>query len=81
MFSKRKSDSWGCRLVWSRLGDSGSLDPGSNPGSPIIDLNPSGYGYNGSARFKRGDTMTRHMFEEIVKQEEEHYWKFNDFLK
>ena len=25
----------GCRLAWSRLGDSGSLDPGSNPGSPI----------------------------------------------
>jgi hypothetical protein len=25
---------WGCRLVWSRLGDLGSLDPGSNPGSP-----------------------------------------------
>ena len=25
----------GCRLVWSRLGDLGSLDPGSNPGSPI----------------------------------------------
>ena len=24
----------GCRLVWSRLGDLGSLDPGSNPGSP-----------------------------------------------
>jgi len=30
---------------------------------------------------KRGDTMTRHMFEEIVMQEEEHYWKFDDFLK
>ena len=26
---------WGCRLAWSRLGDLGSLDPGSNPGSPI----------------------------------------------
>ena len=25
----------GCRLAWSRLGDLGSLDPGSNPGSPI----------------------------------------------
>jgi DNA-binding TFAR19-related protein (PDSD5 family) len=24
----------GCRLVWSRLEDLGSLDPGSNPGSP-----------------------------------------------
>ncbi len=24
----------GCRLAWSRLGDLGSLDPGSNPGSP-----------------------------------------------
>ena len=31
--------------------------------------------------FKRGDTLTRHMFEEIVIQEEEHYWKFDDFLK
>ncbi len=30
---------------------------------------------------KRGDTMTRHMFEGIVMQEEEHYWKFDDFLK
>lgn len=29
---------------------------------------------------KRGDTTTRHMFEEIVTQEEEHYWKFDDFL-
>ena len=26
----------GCRLVWSRLVDLGSIDPGSNPGSPII---------------------------------------------
>lgn len=31
--------------------------------------------------FKRGDTMTRNMFEGIVMQEEEHYWKFDDFLK
>ncbi|MFH0897177.1 MAG: ferritin-like domain-containing protein [Candidatus Bathyarchaeota archaeon] len=31
--------------------------------------------------FKRGDTTTRHMFEEIVRQEEEHYWKFDDYLK
>lgn len=31
--------------------------------------------------FKRGDTMTRHMFEDIVIQEEEHYWRFDDFLK
>jgi bacterioferritin len=31
--------------------------------------------------FKRGDTMTRHIFEEIIMQEEEHYWKFDDFLK
>ena len=31
--------------------------------------------------FKRGDTKTRRMFEEIVSQEEEHYWKFDDFLK
>jgi len=30
---------------------------------------------------KQGDTTTRHMFEEIVRQEEEHYWKFDDFLK
>jgi bacterioferritin len=31
--------------------------------------------------FKRGDTTTRRMFEEIVLQEEQHYWKFDDFLK
>ncbi len=31
--------------------------------------------------FKRGDTTTRRIFEEIVLQEEEHYWKFDDFLK
>jgi bacterioferritin len=30
---------------------------------------------------KRGDTVTRRMFEEIVLQEEEHYWKFDDFLR
>lgn len=29
---------------------------------------------------KRGDTLTRRMFEDIVIQEEEHYWKFDDFL-
>jgi bacterioferritin len=30
---------------------------------------------------KRGDTLTRRMFEDIVIQEEEHYWKFDDFIK
>jgi len=30
---------------------------------------------------KRGDTKTRRMFEEIVMQEEEHYWSFDDFLR
>ena len=30
---------------------------------------------------KRGDTTTRHLFEGIVMQEEEHYWKFDDFVK
>jgi len=30
---------------------------------------------------KRGDTLTRRMFEDIVMQEEEHYWKFDDYLK
>jgi bacterioferritin len=30
---------------------------------------------------KRGDTTTRRMFEEIVVQEEEHYWKFDDFVR
>jgi bacterioferritin len=30
---------------------------------------------------KRGDTQTRRMFEDIVMQEEEHYWKFDDYLK
>ncbi len=27
-----------------------------------------------------GDTKTKVMFEEIIQQEEEHYWKFDDFL-
>jgi hypothetical protein len=27
----------GCRLAWSRLVDLGSIDPGSNPGSPTIE--------------------------------------------
>jgi bacterioferritin len=31
--------------------------------------------------YKRGDTTTRHIFEDIVMQEEEHYWKFDDFLR
>ncbi len=31
--------------------------------------------------FKRGDTTTRRMFEEIVTQEEDHYWKFDDFIR
>jgi len=30
---------------------------------------------------KRGDNKTRHMFEEIISQEEDHYWSFDDFLK
>jgi len=30
---------------------------------------------------KRGDTTTRNMFEEIVRQEEEHYWTIDDFVK
>jgi bacterioferritin len=30
---------------------------------------------------KRGDTTTRRMFEDIVIQEEEHYWTFDDFVK
>ncbi len=30
---------------------------------------------------KRGDTTTRRMFEDIVIQEEDHYWKFDDYLK
>ncbi len=29
----------GCRLAWSRLVDLGSIDSGSNPGSPTIILN------------------------------------------
>jgi bacterioferritin len=28
-----------------------------------------------------GDTKTRRIFEEIVMQEEEHYWRFDDYLK
>jgi bacterioferritin len=30
---------------------------------------------------KRGDTKTRHLFEEIVMQEEDHYWTFDDYLR
>jgi bacterioferritin len=30
---------------------------------------------------KRGDTTTRRMFEDIVMQEEEHYWTFDDYLR
>ena len=30
---------------------------------------------------KLGDTKTRRMFEDIVLQEEEHYWRFDDYLK
>jgi len=30
---------------------------------------------------KRGDTATRRMFEEIVIQEEDHYWTFDDYLR
>jgi bacterioferritin len=30
---------------------------------------------------KRGDTATRRMFEDIVMQEEEHYWSFDDFIR
>jgi len=29
---------------------------------------------------KHGDTTTRHMFEDIIMQEEEHYWEFDDFF-
>jgi hypothetical protein len=28
----------GCRLAWSRLVDLGSIDPGSNPGSPTTPI-------------------------------------------
>jgi len=30
---------------------------------------------------RRKDTTTRRMFEDIVMQEEEHFWKFDDFLR
>jgi bacterioferritin len=30
---------------------------------------------------KCGDTTTRRLFEDIVMQEEEHYWRFDDYLK
>lgn len=30
---------------------------------------------------KCGDTLTRRMFEDIVIQEEEHYWKFDDYVR
>ena len=30
---------------------------------------------------KRGDTITRRMFEDIVMQEEQHYWTFDDYVR
>jgi bacterioferritin len=30
---------------------------------------------------KRGDTTTRRMFEDIILQEEEHFWTFDDFIR
>ncbi len=30
---------------------------------------------------KRGDSKTRRMFEDIVSQEEDHYWTFDDYLR
>jgi bacterioferritin len=30
---------------------------------------------------KRGDSVTRRMFEDIVSQEEDHYWTFDDYLR
>jgi bacterioferritin len=30
---------------------------------------------------KRGDTTTRRMFEDIIIQEEDHYWTFDDFVR
>ena len=30
---------------------------------------------------KRGDSVTRRLFEDIVSQEEEHYWTFDDYLR
>ena len=30
---------------------------------------------------KRGDTTTRRMFEDIVIQEEDHFWTFDDFVR
>lgn len=30
---------------------------------------------------KRGDTTTRHIFEEIIRQEEDHFWTFDDFVR
>ena len=32
--SLNQQNRWGCRLAWSRLVDLGSIDSGSNPGSP-----------------------------------------------
>jgi bacterioferritin (cytochrome b1) len=30
---------------------------------------------------KRGDTTTRRMFEDIILQEEEHFWTFDDYVR
>ena len=34
-----------------------------------------------SEAMKRGDSKTRRMFEDIVSQEEDHYWTFDDYLR
>ncbi len=34
-----------------------------------------------SEAMKRGDNKTRRMFEDIVSQEEDHYWTFDDYLR
>ena len=36
---------------------------------------------NNAEALKRGDTTTRRMFEEIIMQEENHFWTFDDFVK
>jgi hypothetical protein len=41
-FQDKRQNTRGCRLVWSRLVDLGSIDPGSNPGSPTISILVSG---------------------------------------
>ena len=63
-------EEWGCRLAWSRLGDLGSPDPGSNPGSPTTHSINMNFGFTTLTRLL--PTQIRHadLLEEAKEKEE-----------